>query len=268
MIVLQKNLNITYPSTDLLKTIEAVQRGQSRPVVIIGARGLGKSHLMAAISQMLRDPEVDNPGAKNGLHHSKRRSKKISFRSEMEVIAESMEMQNYKFLWDLLFDIIQMAHTSEANGMPRATKRQKCPDTTSSWSWFRKPTVLILDEFQTWYEGLTNPNSILGAHGPLTLFKFYPRSQKPILIFSLVISVRDGFSDAAQQVYRVNPVRIDFKGPQAKKDRQRLLLYRIFENRLNIADADIEALIKVHFDEYLRLYHIPGSEHDNTKLTF
>ncbi len=37
-------LNITYPSIDLLKTIEAVEPGKSRPAVIIGARGQGKSH--------------------------------------------------------------------------------------------------------------------------------------------------------------------------------------------------------------------------------
>ena len=36
-------LKITYPSHDLLKTIEATQQGQSRPVVLLGSRGQGKS---------------------------------------------------------------------------------------------------------------------------------------------------------------------------------------------------------------------------------
>ncbi len=41
-------LEITYPTHDLLKGIEAVGSNQGRPVVVIGERGLGKSHLMAA----------------------------------------------------------------------------------------------------------------------------------------------------------------------------------------------------------------------------
>ena len=42
-------LKITYPSFDLLKTIEATSPGQSRPVVLLGSRGQGKSHLQAAL---------------------------------------------------------------------------------------------------------------------------------------------------------------------------------------------------------------------------
>ena len=42
-------LEITYPTHDLLKGIEAVGPSQGRPVVVMGERGLGKSHLMAAL---------------------------------------------------------------------------------------------------------------------------------------------------------------------------------------------------------------------------
>jgi DNA replication protein DnaC len=42
-------LSITYPSIDLLRVFEATQPGQSRPVVLLGGRGQGKSHLMAAL---------------------------------------------------------------------------------------------------------------------------------------------------------------------------------------------------------------------------
>lgn len=46
-IAAQSFLEITYPTHDLLKGIEAVGPDQGRPVVVIGERGLGKSHLMA-----------------------------------------------------------------------------------------------------------------------------------------------------------------------------------------------------------------------------
>src|SRR5919205_628340 len=48
-------LEITYPTHDLLKGIEAVGPNQGRPVVVIGERGVGKSHLMAALYHAIAD---------------------------------------------------------------------------------------------------------------------------------------------------------------------------------------------------------------------
>src|SRR5437762_6526369 len=42
-------LRITYPSTDLLKTLEAAGPNQGRPITLKGERGQGKSHLMGAL---------------------------------------------------------------------------------------------------------------------------------------------------------------------------------------------------------------------------
>ena len=53
-------LKITYPSFDLLKTIEATGPGHSRPVVLLGARGQGKSHLMAALYHLCTDTAAGN----------------------------------------------------------------------------------------------------------------------------------------------------------------------------------------------------------------
>jgi len=53
-------LKITYPSFDLLKTIEATGPGHSRPVVLLGARGQGKSHLMAALYHLCTDTATGN----------------------------------------------------------------------------------------------------------------------------------------------------------------------------------------------------------------
>jgi transcriptional regulator with AAA-type ATPase domain len=56
-------LEITYPTHDLLKGIEAVGPNQGRPVVVIGELGLGKSHLLASLFQQSTMPR--RPG--NGL---------------------------------------------------------------------------------------------------------------------------------------------------------------------------------------------------------
>ena len=55
-IAAQQFLEITYPTHDLLKGIEAVAPNQGRPIVVIGERGLGKSHLMAALYHAVNDP--------------------------------------------------------------------------------------------------------------------------------------------------------------------------------------------------------------------
>src|SRR4051812_37110036 len=51
----EKFLEITYPSSDLLKALEAIAPDQSRPIVFIGERGRGKSHLMATLYHALSD---------------------------------------------------------------------------------------------------------------------------------------------------------------------------------------------------------------------
>lgn len=55
-------LKITYPSHDLLKAIEATGPQQSRPVVLLGGMGQGKSHLMAALY-----PPLLRPGFRSGV---------------------------------------------------------------------------------------------------------------------------------------------------------------------------------------------------------
>jgi hypothetical protein len=44
---------ITYPSVDLIKCLEAIAPGQERSVVLMGGRGQGKSHLIAALYHAL-----------------------------------------------------------------------------------------------------------------------------------------------------------------------------------------------------------------------
>ena len=84
----------------------------------------------------------------------------------------------------------------------------------------------------------------------------------------LVVSVRNGNTDAFQQIQRVGPILVDFKGPTARQDRQKLLLHRLFENRMQVADTQIAATIGVHVSEYLRLSQASPAEHDQIRREF
>jgi len=264
-------LNITYPSVDLLKLVEALQPGKARPVVIIGSRGQGKSHLMAALAHMYKDPSATDNWLKSWAGQLHRDGlTNLALNRDVEVITESLHQHNYTFLWDLLFDKHPEGKYIRGKWEGLGESKSEVPGTALFLEMFqKKPAVLILDEFQTWYEGLTNTKQHPRRNWAFNFIQILSEiaEENPELL-TLVLSVREGDSDAAQQVYRINPVRIDFKGPEAKRDRQKLLLYRIFENRIQIPESDIENLITAHLNEFYRLYHIPGSEQERHKDEF
>ena len=261
-------LKITYPSIDMLKTVEAVQAGRAEPVVIIGSRGQGKSHLMAALSHMHQDQAATKAWLSDWSDRlSNPAIGTLELQAGMHVITESLHLQKFKFLWDVVFKNHEHGVAARAKWEERGTE---VPGFDLILEMAEKqPFVLILDEFQTWFEGLTNTKQYPWRNWAFNFIQILSEiSEKHPELLTLVVSVREGNSDAAQQLFRVNPVRIDFKGPEAKRDRQRLLLYRIFENRMNIPDADIAALISTHVEEYLRLNHISGAEHDKQRKEY
>lgn len=258
-------LSITYPSVDLLQILEATQPGKSRPVVLLGGRGQGKSHLMAAMWHGMKDPAGATTwlgGWASKLNRPELNS--LQFRTDFFTIAESLHQQRYKFLWDLLFE----RHPNGAfiKGKWEGTdpaKKTDIPNIDLLMEMFKsQPTALLLDEFQTWYDGLTDTKQYpwrKWAFNFVQLLSEIANDHPDLLV--LLVSIRDNQSQAYQQIHRINPVLVDFQGVQAKKDRQRLLLYRIFQNRLNVPAADINGLIKPHVEEFVRLAEIPPSQH-------
>ncbi len=268
-------LQITYPTHDLLKGIEAVGPNQGRPVVVIGERGLGKSHLMAVLyhavndatstgnwlnswASMLGDPQIG----------------KIGLRSGMEVIGESLHRQRYKFLWDLLFERHPYGTYIKGKWEGMGAAKTDIPSDKLILELLEnKPTMLLLDEFQTWYDGLTNTKQYPWKNWAFNFIQILSEiaKERPDLLV-LVISVRNGGSDAYQQVHRVNPVAIDFKAggnaERIQQDRRRMLLHRLFDNRLQIANGTIEALVAQHVTEYFRLLAVPPAEQDRKRSEF
>ena len=186
------------------------------------------------------------------------------------LIAESLQNQEYKFLWDILFANHPNGQLIKGKWLGQGENKTEVPSKSLLIELLNsKPIVLILDEFQTWYEGLTNTKQFPWQKWAFNHIQILSEiaEENPELL-SLVVSFRDGDSDAAEQIYRINHIKINFKGAQAKKDRQNLLLHRIFENRLQVPNSDIETSIKVHVDEYIRLNHISGSDHEKYKKEF
>ena len=271
----QAFLGITYPTHDLVKAIEAIAPSQARPVAVIGERGAGKSHLMAALYHAVSDPSA----TRHWLEHWAKAINApelagIKLRSGMLVIGDSLHRQRYKFLWDVLLENHphgvfirgkwQGAGAAATDILPHALVVELLE---------KQPVMLLLDEFQTWFDGLANTEQLPAKHWAFTFIQILSEiaKERPDLLV-LVISVRNGGSDAYQQVHRVNPVAIDFMAggnPQrVQEDRRRMLLHRLFENRLQVTMADVQALVATHVSEHFRLLAVPAADQDRRRREF
>lgn len=274
-IAAQAFLEITYPTHDLLKGIEAVGPDQGRPVVVIGERGLGKSHLMAALYHAVNDAASTGAWLKSWSSTLSDPSiGKIALRDGMLVIGESLHRQRHKFLWDLLFERHPRGEFIRGKWEGMGAAKTDIPsDKLIIELLEHRPAMLLLDEFQTWYDGLTNTKQYPWKQWAFNFIQILSEiaKERPDLLV-LVISVRNGGSDAYQQVHRVNPVAVDFKAggnaERIQQDRRRMLLHRLFDNRLQIADGTIESLVAQHVSEYFRLLDVPPAEQDRKRREF
>ncbi len=124
-------LRITYPTGDVLTALEAIGPSQGRPVVLIGERGQGKSHLLAALVHALRDEAATRSwlsGWADRLGIPKAAT--IPLRAGMHVISENLHRQSFKFLWDLLFDRHPKGEYIKGKWRPRVRRRRTSPATS------------------------------------------------------------------------------------------------------------------------------------------
>ncbi|WP_172122492.1 DUF499 domain-containing protein [Devosia sp. 919] len=265
-------LGITYPTHDLLKAIEAVGPDQGRPIVVIGDRGLGKSHLLAALYHTINDSTSTSAWLQSWATTLGDPSiGKIALRDPMLVVGESLHRQRYKFLWDLLFE--RHPHGSYIRGKWEGMGTDVPSDKLILELLEHSPTMLLLDEFQTWFDGVTNTKQYPWRNWAFNFIQILSEiaKERPDLLV-LVISVRHGGSDAYQQVHRVNPVAIDFKAggnaEQIQQDRRRMLLHRLFDNRLQISSSAIDTVLATHVSEYFRLLAVPPAEQERKRKEF
>lgn len=271
----QRFLEITFPTHDLLKAIEAIGPNQGRPVAVIGERGLGKSHIMAALFHAVTDEQATrawlNSWSTTLDDHT---IAKIKLHPNLRVIEASLHLQRHKFLWDLLFDNHPYGEYIKGKWAGMGADKPEIPsDQLILELVHHTPVMLLLDEFQIWYEGLTNTKQYPRQTWAFNFIQILSEIAKeyPNLLV-LVVSVRDGNTDAYKQIHRVNPVQIDFKAggnpARMQHDRRRMLLHRMFENRLHISPKDIDTIIVTHVAEYFRLLDVPPLDHERKHQDF
>jgi hypothetical protein len=263
-------LDITYPTGDVRRALDAVSATSAgKPIVMMGQRGSGKSHIMALVHHAFGSPDQVESWA--GEWAEKLQAPKLTalkLQRGFMPFSETLSNQEYPNLWDLLF-------TRHPKGQYYRGKFEQSGNLVPAKSLLQdmfaeQKTALILDELQTWYDGLHDEPGPEGKKRLRWAFNFIQTlselaEDRPDL-FCLVVSVRDNTTDAFQQIHRKGPVVIDFKGETAREDRKKLVLHRLFQNRGNVPPAEIEQAVHVYATERVRLLHADKTQADKARL--
>lgn len=264
-------LEITYPTADVQAALRALSENrEKRPIVLIGDRGRGKSHIMAVMHHAIQHTEQVQAWARSwGVELDIPWLREISLQRGFVVITEPVHNHEYPLLWNLLFD-------RHPKGLFYKGKFQQMeqpfpPRSLLEEMFESQPVALILDEFQKWFDGLHDETGATGRKWRESASNFIQnlseiaKDRPDILI--LVVSVLNNNTDAFGQIHRNGPTLIDFRGKNAKQDRKRLLLHRLFKNRQNIAASEIESLVDVYAKERFRLRYAHLSEAERSRIT-
>ena len=263
-------LEITYPTSDVQRALDAISAARSgKPIVLLGQRGSGKSHIMALLHHGFNSPDsVESWAHQWSSRTESSKLAELSLQRGFTPISETLSNQEYPCLWDVIFDrhpkggYYRGKFDSSGTSIPSKSLLQDM--------FQEQRTALIFDEMQTWFDGLHDEP---GEHGPKRrqwAFNFIQilselAKERPDLM-SLVVSVRNSTTEAFRQIHRDGPVLVDFKGETAREDRKRLVLHRLFQNRSNISDTEIEQLCSSYANESVRLLHSDKNAADQAKV--
>lgn len=265
-------LSITYPTADVQTALRQIgTRRAGRPIVLMGDRGRGKSHIMAVMHHAIESSEQVQVWVKEwGQRLQEDSFSNLELEHSFKAISEPVHNHEYPLLWDLLFD--RHPKGEFYRGKFQQMKQPYPPRSLLEEMFESQPVALILDEFQKWFDGLHDETGATGqkwrqlASNIIQNLSEIAKDRPEILI--LVISVLNNETEAFRQVHRNEPVLIDFRGPTAKQDRQKMVLHRLFVNRDNIPDDDISNLASAYAQERFRLKfsHLPETERSQITL--
>src|SRR6266540_352046 len=147
-------LSITYPTADIQTALRALSGSRAaRPMVLQGARGKGKSHLLALLHHAISSPvQVETWASEWASRAAISSLQNLQLPRGVFPISEPVHHGEFRFLWDFIFArhpegqrfLGQFQASGEA--FPRRSIMEEM---------FRaRPTALLLDEFQKWFDSL------------------------------------------------------------------------------------------------------------------
>ena len=207
---------ITYPTTEIVETLRVLADRFRRPdevpgtLLLSGNYGLGKSHVLLTAHHALSAPSVARAWAERwGIEG-------LDFPEGVRVHTRSFIKHGNENLWEILIELV-----GGKRGLPRGDypDGQFIEDLLGD-----EPIVLILDEIERWYDAADDKRQSRNRNFLQALSEVSMRDGR----ITLITSVLGQTPEPAETLRRTKPRELSFRSAE---DRQRIILFRLFENR-------------------------------------
>jgi len=158
-------LSITYPTADVQTALRAVSTDRpNRPIVLMGDRGRGKSHIMAVMHHAVESSSQVQMWANEwGNRLGAQPLSGLVLDGGFFAISEPVHNHEYPLLWDLIFE--RHPKGDFFRGKFNQMDRPYPPRSLLEEMFEAQPVALILDEFQKWFDGLGDQRALRGRCG-------------------------------------------------------------------------------------------------------
>lgn len=232
---------ITYPTAEIVGTLQTLSRRSQAPesvpgtILLSGKYGIGKSHVLLAAHHALTAPNVVEAWRKRwGL-------KPLGLPTDPIVLTRGFIHRATEPLWEMLL-----------NGLGK--EPQKVKDFLDGRSIEAllgdRPIFLIMDELERWYDAQSDRDKSRNRNFLQALTEVSMRDGR----LTLLASVLGETAEPGETIRRVRPLELSFRSAE---DRQRVVLFRLFENR----DSEQAQRVATEVtDTYLDAYTRAGIE--------
>ena len=254
-------LGETYPGALLEGALSALEAGRSRPLVLCGPPGTGKSHTLAALHHCLRSTSAYRRWLQTWDRRLERAQPSANaLRRGVQVLSRDLESSGFQFLADYILGWHLRGEWARAEWERTRTSAYQNPSRALLEAMFQAhPAVFIFDGFQGWFESLATGGSGPSRATAVDLIKTLAAiaAESPDRV-ALVFAVEDPHSAAFRALASLNPSVLDCNLDCYRRDRSYRLVQRIFQDRWKIPAATLRRHLQPFVDRYAEICRRPS----------
>jgi|GEM_PF-2807797 len=207
--------NITFPTHEVVETLRVLASRLTNPsevpgtLLLSGRYGLGKSHILMAAHHALTNPAA----AQEWAHRWNLPAFEVP--DDVVVITRSFIHRGQEDLWEVVLSSVDGQRSFEGDFPDGATLEALVGE---------RRVVLIFDEIERWFDGQAAIREGRNRNFLQALTETTMRSGN----LTLLTSVLGEKAEPAETLRRVRPLELSFRSAD---DRQRVILFRLFEGR-------------------------------------
>jgi energy-coupling factor transporter ATP-binding protein EcfA2 len=240
-------LNLTYPTTDLIKVLEQINlRFSSKKEVaglflFEGLKGSGKSHLLLTIYNLFKHKQIAQEWLKRNGLVCKPPEGSI-------VIINKFTDDPYDSIWGMIFEALGMQP-------PKGKTHPKLADFQKALG--NREIILIFDELEQGIKVISDPALRAQNIAFLQLLSEFSNRSKQVTLFASIYSDKE---DPGSTLKRVPRCVVQFDNV---KDQSNVVLHRLFENYRDLNKGLISPVI----ESYVQLWdkHAPHDKEEHKK---